>query len=155
MSDIHNVFVAHRHEDDTLIGDFKGLMKGHGVEIRDASITSDKPNQARNPDYIKQEILAPGIKWAGKVVVLITPDTKNHEWVNWEVEYANKNNKLIVGVWAHGSAGCELPDALEKYADAVVGWNADRILRALDGARISESYDGTPRGNQPVKRVDC
>ena len=85
MSDIYNVFLPHRHEDDALAGAFKDLMKGKGVEIRDSSITSDKPNQARSPDYIKREILAPGIDWAGKVVVLITPDTKNHEWVNWRL----------------------------------------------------------------------
>lgn len=139
MSDINNVFLPHRHEDDALVGAFKDLMKSKGVEIRDSSITRDKPNQARSPDYIKREIFAPGIDWAGKVVVLITLETKNHEWVNWEIEYAHKHNKLIIGVWAHGSAGCELPEALKNHHDALVSWNADRILEAFESSRIEGS----------------
>ena len=155
MSEAHNVFVSHRHEDDAHVANFKRLLEGKGVQVRDASITSDQPNQASNPDYIKREILAPGIRWAGKLVVLITPDTKNHEWVDWEIEYANKHDKQIIGVWAPGSAGCELPEPLEKYADAVVGWNSERILAALNGERSFERSDGRPRPPQPVKRIGC
>lgn len=155
MSEIHNVFVAHRHEDDAVVGALKTLLDGKGVEIRDASITSDKPNQACNADYIKQEILAPNIKWAGKVIVLITPDTKNHEWVDWEIQYAQKLDKRIIGVWAHGHADCDIPETLERFADAVVGWKADSIIRALNGERISEDASGSPRGNQQVVRIDC
>ena len=155
MSDIHNIFVAHRHEDDSLVRDLKTLLNGKGVTIRDASITSDRPNRANSPDYIKQEILKPGIVWAKKVIVLITPDTKNHEWVDWEIEYAQKLGKRIIGVWAHGYAECELPEPLEKFADAVVGWNSDTIIRALNGERINENSTGVPRGNQKVVRIDC
>ncbi|MDF1595152.1 MAG: TIR domain-containing protein [Acidimicrobiia bacterium] len=155
MSEAHNVFISHRHEDDARVADFKELLDGKGVQIRDASITSDNPNEARDPDYIKTQILAPGIRWAGKVVVLITPDTKNHDWVDWEVEYANQLDKPIIGVWAPGSAGCEVPEPLERYADAIVGWNSDSILDAFDGARAFEDSSGTPRSPQPVNRVGC
>jgi len=155
MSKTHNVFISHRHEDDAIVGDLKGFIKGKGVEIRDSSITSDNPNKARNTDYIKTNILAPKIKWAGTLIVLLTPDTKNHDWVDWEVEYAHKQSKRIIGVWAYGSAGCDLPEPLEKYADAVVGWNKDRIVRALKGeTRFEDSY-GKVRGPQPLKRHPC
>lgn len=155
MSETHNVFMSHRHEDDHHIANFKQLMEGRGVQIRDASITSDRPNQASNPDYIKSEILAPGIQWAGKLVVIITPDTKNHDWVAWEIEYANRLGKPIIGVWAPGSAGCEAPEPLEKHADAIIGWNSDRILRALNGEQLFEDSTGVPRPAQPVNRVGC
>lgn len=155
MSETHNLFISHRHEDDGLVSDFKELLRGKGVQIRDASITSDNPNNAKSPEYIKTSILGPGIRWAGKLVVLITPDTKNHWWVDWEIRYANKLGKQIVGVWAHGSAGCEVPEPLEKYADAIVGWNSERILRSLNGERIFDDSHGSPRGPQPVNRIGC
>ena len=155
MSETHNLFISHRHEDDALVSGLKSLLRDKGVTIRDASITSDDPNRARNPDYIKTRILAPGIKWAGTLVVLITPDTKNHDWVDWEIEYANKNDKRIIGVWVPGSAGCEVPEPLEKYADAIVGWNSERILKAINGSRSFEGSDGRPRPPQPVKRIGC
>lgn len=155
MTDRHNVFIAHRHEDDSLVRDLKTLLSGRGVEIRDASITSDKPNQASSADYIKQQILAPGIRWAGKVIVLITPELKNHPWVDWEIEYANRQTKTIVGVWARGSLDCQVPEPLEKYADAIVAWNRERILRALDGEQLFENPDGSTRDPQPIVRQPC
>ena len=72
-----------------------------------------------------------------------------------EIEYAHKHNKLIIGVWAYGSAGCELPEALKIHHDALVSWNADRILAAFEGGRVSEEPDGSPREPQPMTRVSC
>ncbi len=155
MSEIHNVFISHRHEDDHHIAGFKGLLKGRDVAVRDRSITSDRPNQANSPDYIRSQILAPGIRGAGKLVVIITADTRNHDWVAWEIEYANKLGKPIIGVWAPGSAGCEVPEPLEKYADAIVGWNSERILAALNGEQQFEDSHGVPRPAQPVSRIGC
>lgn len=155
MSEIHNVFVSHRHEDDALVADFKRLLDGTGVQVRDASITSDAPNQASDPDYIRSQILRPGIRWAGKLVVIITPDTKNHDWVAWEIEEAQKLGKPIIGVWAPGSAGCEVPEPLEKFADAIIGWRSERILAALNGEQAFEDSTGKPRPAQTVNRVGC
>lgn len=155
MADIHNVFISHRHEDDHLVEAFKTLMAGRGVTVRDSSVTNDEPNAAKSPEYIKNTYLRPGIEWAGKVVVLITPDTKNHAWVDWEIECANRLGKPIIGVWAPGSAGCDLPEPLEKYADAVVGWNSDAIISALEGERTFQTSEGQPRALQSMSRVGC
>jgi hypothetical protein len=155
VPDIHNVFVSHRHEDDALVGDLKSLLASRNVTIRDSSITNDDPNNAASTDYIKSEILGPNINWAGKVIVIITPDTQNHWWVDWEIEYAEKQGKEIIGVWAPGSDGCDVPEPLEQHADSLVSWDADKIISALDGNRQFEKSDGTPRQLQPVNRVGC
>lgn len=156
VPEIHNVFTSHRHEDDALVADFKALLAGRNVVIRDASITSDDPNNATSDAYIKSEILAPNIQWAGKVVVIITPDTCNHPWVDWEIDYAEKcGDKEIIGVWAPGFAGCDLPESLERHADAIVSWNAEKIIDALDGNACWEQPDGTPRAPQAVSRIGC
>ena len=143
---VKNVFVSHVHEDDAGLGDLKDLLSKHGMEIRDGSINADKPNDAASPDYIKNQILAPRIQWAGTLIVYITPDTKNSEWVNWEIEYARKLGKNIVGVWGHGDAECDLPDALNDYAGAVVvGWHGPKIIEAINsGTGAWEKPDGTP-----------
>src|SRR5690242_3086411 len=107
--EIRNVFISHIHEDDEGLPKLKELLAQRGFEIRDASITSEKPNEASDPDYIKAEILSPGIRWASTLIVYITPDTHDSEWVNWEIEYAQKMGKRIVGVWAHGASESNLP----------------------------------------------
>src|SRR5713101_6644799 len=140
---ISNVFISHVHEDDDGLNKLKDLLKAKGLHIRDASIHAGKENEAKSPDYIKSQILAPQINWAGVFVVYVTPKTKDSAWVNWEIEYAQKQGKRIVGVWGHGDNNCELPSALENYADAVVGWHGHSIIDAITGKSSTwEQPDG-------------
>lgn len=151
-----NIFISHIHEDDEHIVSMKALLRARGFEVRDSSVNSARPNEARNPDYIKREILAPRIDWASTLVVLISPETRESEWVGWEIEYAQQHDKRIVGVWTHGAAECDIPDALEEYADAVVGWQADRIQGAICGdINDWERSDGTERPARDIARFGC
>ncbi len=154
--DIRNVFISHIHEDDEGLGRLKSLLGKHGLTVRDSSITSDKPNNAKSPDYIKSEYLAPAITWAGVTLVYISPGTKQSEYVDWEIEYAQKIGKRIVGVYAHGASGTDVPEALEKYADAVVNWDGQRIIDAIEG-RINNWCDtnGEPREPRSITRYGC
>ena len=124
--------------------------------MRDSSITSDKPNRAQNEDYIKQEILNPQIKWAGTLVVYVSQDTRKSKWVNWEIERAHELGKRIVGIWEYGAKNCEIPEALEKYADAMVGWNGESIIDAITGK--SEAWykpTGEMRDYRSIRRYGC
>jgi hypothetical protein len=151
-----NIFISHIHEDDEHIAAMKSLLSERGFDVRDSSITSERPNRAKDPDYIKNEILAPGIDWASTLVVLISPDTRDSEWVAWEIEYAQRHDKRIVGVWTHGAAECDIPDALDAYADAVVGWQADRIQGAICGdINDWEQSDGMKRRAREIVRYGC
>jgi hypothetical protein len=151
----HNLFVSHLHEDDARIKDLRDLLATKKVEIRDSSITTEKFNDAKDEAYIKSGILGPRIDWAGTLVVIVTPDTKDSKWVEWEIDYAIKHEKRIVGVWAHGSAEADLPEPLKRHADAVVGWNADRIADAIDGVDNWTCPDGSPAGVRDIKRFGC
>lgn len=156
MSKITNVFISHIHEDDAQLAQMKALLESHGRTIKDSSVSADKPNEATSEEYIKSKILAPRINWAGAMVVLITPETKNSSWVDWEIEYAKKHDKRVVGVWASGDKGCDVPEALKDYADAVVGWHADQIIGAIDGVINNwQNPDGTLREEQPIRRFTC
>jgi hypothetical protein len=151
-----NVFISHIHEDDEGLGKLKDLLSSKGLNIRDASIHSGKENAAKSPEYIKSEVLAPQINWAGTFLVYITPHTKESKWVDWEIEYAEKQGKRIVGIWGHGDNECDIPDALDKYADAVVGWNGDRIIDAINGnVDAWDNPDGSRRDARPIKRYSC
>jgi hypothetical protein len=152
--DIKNVFISHVHEDDAGLEKTKDLLKKHGLEIRDSSINSSNPNEAESPEYIKS-LLAAQITWASTLLVYITPKTKTSEWVDWEIEYAQKEGKRIVGVWAHGYADCEVPDALNDYYDAVVCWNAQSIIDAINGKDISENLDGSACASRSIRRYSC
>lgn len=133
MSGLHNIFISHRHADDELVGQLKDLISQSDGTVRDYSVMASFPMEARSDHEIKG-VLAARIEHAGKVLVIIHPETRYHRWVDWEVEYAYKNSaKRIIGVWAPGAHQCALPGPLEKYANAIVEWKAEDILRALNG----------------------
>lgn len=159
MADIKNIFISHVHEDDELLPQLKDLISRAGMEVRDGSINSDKPNEAKSEDYIKQKILKPRIDWASTLVVLITHDTADSWWVNWEVEQAIQQGKNVVGVFAQGATDADVPAALGKCGDAaVVGWQGDRVVAAING-ELNDWDDpttGKPRDREwAVKRYSC
>jgi hypothetical protein len=43
-----NVFISHVHEDDAGLGKVKDLLAKHGMNIRDSSINSSNPNNAKS-----------------------------------------------------------------------------------------------------------
>lgn len=150
-----NVFISHVHEDDAGLQKLKDLLASKGLTLRDSSIHTGKFNNATDPNYIKSQILAPCINWAGVFVCYVSPQTKNSAWVNWEIEYAAKQGKRIVGVWQHGDSGCDLPSALKEYADAMVGWHGDSIIDAINGRDSWEFPDGGACDPVSLKRHPC
>jgi hypothetical protein len=151
-----NIFVSHIHEDDPHIEKMKTLLGERGFDVRDSSIDSGNPNRATNPDYIKSKILAPAIEWASVTVVLISPGTRTSDWVDWEIRHAQQSEKRIVGVFTHGAAECDIPEALEDYGAAVVGWQGDRIVSAICGdINDWESSDGIRRPPREITRIVC
>ena len=155
-NDTRNVFISHIHEDDDGLRKIKDLLRDNGMTTRDYSISSDNPNNAHSPEYIKSHILAPRIRQSSVLLVYISPETKTSDYVNWEIEYAHKEGKSIVGVWERGERGCDVPGALDKYADAVVGWTGNSIIDAING-RIDGWYgtDGVQRELRDIPRHSC
>jgi hypothetical protein len=159
MTETKNVFISHVHENDELVPKLKELVGRAGMVVRDGSINSDKPNDAQNEGYIKQEILAPRIQWASTLVVLITHETAQSWWVNWEIAYAVEQGKNVVGVFAQGATNADVPEELQKCGDAaIVGWQGNRVVDAING-KIQEWDDpstGQPRTPEWIpKRYSC
>ncbi len=156
MATTNRIFVSHIYEDDEHIANMRRLLAEHGHEVEVSAVDSTSPNNATDEDYIKQSILQPKIDWAGTMVVLISPGTKDSTWVDWEIEAAQKQDMRIVGVWVPGAAECDVPEGLTKYADAVVGWQADRIEGAISGTVNNwTGSDGNLRDRQLIRQYGC
>jgi len=159
MVDIRNVFISHVHEDDELVPDLKQLIERAGMVVRNGSVTSDRPNDAQNAEYIKREILKPRIDWASTLIVLITHDTADSWWVDWEIRYAIQQGKRVVGVFARGATDADLPEELGKCGDAaIVGWQGDRVISAINGELGDWDDPLTGRPREPewrIRRYKC
>jgi hypothetical protein len=97
------------------------------------------------PEVIRR-LLRRKISWSGTVVVLIGKNTHTREWVNWEIEEANRQGKRIVGVYKRGGTEADIPPPLEKYASSIKAWDSKGIMDAIDGTENPfENPDGSPR----------
>jgi hypothetical protein len=147
----HHVFISHHHADDDEVGKLTSLLARSGHDIRNSSIRARPANQQRLEqglvkDEVIRRLLRMKISWAGTVVVLIGKDTHSRHWVDWEIGEANRQGKRIVGVYIRGGTEVDIPAALEKYATAIVGWNSDSIIAAIDGtANPFQNPDGSSR----------
>jgi hypothetical protein len=151
-----HVFISHHHADDKKVSDLTNLLSSRNYDIRNSSIRVRPANKERLErrqvsDETIRRLLRMKISWAGTVIVLVGKDTHSRPWVNWEIEQANKQGKRIVGVYEQGGTENDLPEALEKYACAIVGWNSKNIMAAVDGEDYPfENPDGTPRSPKHV-----
>lgn len=152
--DTKNVFVSHYHEDEENIKKLKNLLSSDYC-IKNYSVTTDKYNEAENEEYIKYRYLKPLISQSSTLICLIGPETHDSEWVDWEIREAEKLGKQIIGVYIQGAKDSDVPQALKEFADAIVGWNADNITKALGGESSFVNADGTPRASVSGGRVTC
>ena len=79
MSDENkNIFVSHQHNDADKIEAFKDLIGRHGINMRDSSIYENKlKNNAKNEQYIKQELIKPQMSLSFKADLKFNADEIN------------------------------------------------------------------------------
>jgi hypothetical protein len=141
-----NIFISHCAEDAAYLKNLRNLLEKKGYKVRDSSIDERDPNNAKHPEYIKT-LIRPKIDWAGRILVLVGHETHKKNWVNWEIEYANKyGDKRIVGIFLRGGTDSDIPDNLKKYGDCLVPWNSDKIEAAIEGEIEGEENWLDPNG---------
>ncbi len=144
-----HVFISHHHQDDAEVTKLTNLLGKQGVDVRNSSIRTLKPENQRRwkegrvKDETIRRLLRKKISWAGTVIVLVGKETHSRKWVDWEIKQAHQQGKRIVGIYVRGGTQADLPPSLKKYASDIKAWNAEGILEAIDG---SETPFETPEG---------
>lgn len=159
MTNVKNIFISHHGKDDEHVQQLKKRLKDKGYDVRNSSVDSTKHQERRPSDETIKKDLRDGIGWAGTFICLIGEDTHTRDWVDFEIEQAYKQGKKIVGIYIHGcSEAVKLPEKLEKYRSAIIGWNSlDKLVDILDGKHFpAENPDGTEKVfSQTFDRVPC
>jgi hypothetical protein len=114
------------------------MLKRSGLEVRNSSIRAKPANQDRLKnglikDAVLKRLLRMKMSWASTVVVLVGKETHQRPWVDWEIKQANQLGKRIVGVYVRGGTEVDVPAALNDYGTALVNWNSDSIIDAIEG----------------------
>lgn len=136
MEQEKNIFISHHHSDVEKTEKIKAVLEKNGLKAKDGSINQLKnPNKATNEEYIKS-LLRSKITWASTMLVLIGDETHKSDYVTWEIEYAAKEGKRIIGIYLHGEADSIVPEALKIHGDALVLWDSSSIIKAIQGEDI-------------------
>ncbi|TGV12504.1 TIR domain-containing protein [Mesorhizobium sp. M8A.F.Ca.ET.173.01.1.1] len=155
MSKRRHVFISHHHADDDHVTKLTNLLGRKGFEIRNSSIRAKPSNQARLdakqiPERTLKRLLRMKMSWAGTVIVLIGKETHQRTWVDWEIRKANELGKRIVGVYTHGGTEADIPPAFEEYGDALVNWNSDSVIDAIEDRDSPFENPGDGARREPV-----
>lgn len=149
-SNRRHVFISHHFADDSSVSKLILLLAGKGYDFRNSSPRLKEANEKRLkegkvPKKALERLLRMKISWAGTVVVLIGKDTHSRPWVNYEIKRAKEQGKRIVGVFERGGTNADIPKGILDYGSAIVNWNTESIIRAIDGENAFLNSDGSPR----------
>lgn len=156
MASRRHVFISHHHADDQAVSNMTEMLGRNGYEIRNSSIRAKPANQRRLDeglvsDNVIRRLLRMKMSWASTVIVIIGKNTANRPWVDWEIENAHRTGKRIVGVYEWGGTENDIPARLEDYASAIVNWNSESIISAVEGKNTFQTPDGADR--KPVHEL--
>ena len=138
MASRRHVFISHHHADHEHVTKLTDSLSRKGYEIRNSSIRAKPANKERLArglvsDNAIKRLLRMKMSWASTVIVLIGKETHARPWVNWEIKKAHELGKRIVGVFTRGGTEADIPPAFEDYGSALVNWNPDKIIDAVEG----------------------
>ena len=157
-SKVKNIFISHYHKDDANVQQLKKRLKKIGYDVRNSSVDSTKYQNIKPSTKFIQRHLSRCVRWSGTFICLIGEKTHSRPWVNYEINQAHKFGKKIVGIYKHGcSDNVELPKALKKYSNSIIGWNSlDKLGNVLDGKPLYESPSSALASPlYSITRVQC
>ena len=80
-------------------------------------------------DDMLQKNLRDQIRPADVLLVLAGMYSAHSEWMDWEMAFARRIGKAIIGIKPWGNV--QLPIVVQNNAREIVGWNADSIVGAI------------------------
>jgi len=69
--------------------------------------------------------------------------------------HCRRTHKRIIGVWALGTTQGDLRVPLADFADAIVGWDAEAIIDALNGTDTWQAPDGSTGPEREISLIGC
>jgi hypothetical protein len=153
MQTSKNCFLSYTKETDPGFIDLEKMLSRRGFHVRsqaDLGSTFYIENESN-----QKAMEEPFLSRANLLIVYIDASTHAHSLTKWEVEYALQQGSRIIGVWSISHKDCHVPDVLKTYADAVVRFDEERIVAAIEGENIFECPDGTLWQKRDIERREC
>lgn len=142
------VFISYEGSDRMKAKGFRLLRwnKNVDVEFQDRHLLD--PVDSTNDQYIRQ-CIRDEIHGTSTTVVLVGENTKDSDWVDYEIERSLKDGNGLVAIKVDDSISDEdVPDKLKENGAEIINWDPDEFGDAIERASSQRSKVGqsTVRG---------
>ncbi len=131
MADLrtYNLFISHCWSyDDEYVRLVKLLKNDPLFSWKNYSVSADNPLAGGSNQKLAAEI-DKQIRLASVVLVISGIYVSHREWIQFEIDLADKYQKPIIGIQPWGSTNT--PVAVTRSAIEIVGWNTSSIVDAI------------------------
>jgi hypothetical protein len=123
----YSIFISHDWEySDDYYRICQFLDDATNFAWRNLSVPEHAP---LDTDDMLQKNLRDQVRPADVMLVLAGMYTARSRWMDWEMEFARRIGKPIIGIRPWGNV--QLPVVVQNNATEIVGWNTDSIVNAI------------------------
>lgn len=123
---MRNVFISFDVADERMVNLLRSQAKDDRFpfEFRDYSVKEPFA-------YGWKRGVANQISLSSAAIVAIGQNTHSSRAVNWEIDEAYRQEKMVIGVWLHRDWLLQAPWAMDPD-DPIINWNTDEIAEMLE-----------------------
>lgn len=125
----YNLFISHSWSyDEDYVRLVNMLNNAFQFSWKNYSVPWEDPLTGGSKKKLADEI-SNQIRFASVVLVISGMYVSYREWIQFEIDLADKFNKPIIGIQPWGSTNT--PSAVTRSAVEIVGWNTYSIVEAI------------------------
>ena len=129
MSKTHRIFISHAWDYNTQYNTIEKWLDDESYfSWTNYSIPIEKALDDMAKKDLKQKITNK-INLVDCVIILAGMYTTHSEWIDYEIEEANRLGKPIIGVKPWGNE--RMPAKVQNYANEVVNWQSSSVIDAV------------------------
>jgi hypothetical protein len=129
-----NVFISFVTQDLDEVNLLRGQAKNENCDLEFNDWSLREPFNSQKADYIKRGIRE-RIRQSSVTIVYVSEKTANSKWVDWEIRESIALGKAVIAMHKGDRPPGRLPSAVAEHKIAVVPWNHEEIMKAIDRAR--------------------
>lgn len=125
---LYNLFISHAWGYDFQYQTVVNWLDGSNLNYRNYSVPKHDPLHAHNKSQLEKD-LTNQIKPASCIIIISGMYAAYSDWIEYEIHEAVRMGKYIIGLRPWGAQ--RVPQIIERYADEMIGWNSESLIRAI------------------------
>lgn len=132
-----NLFISHAWSRSEHYEKVESWLEDSSLDYKNYSVPKKNPLHSGNNKKLRED-LTNQIKYANCVIVLLGMYAYYSDWINYEIDEAERLGKHIIGLRPWGQQ--RVPASIYARLDQEVGWNQESLISAIKTYNAKEAY---------------